>query len=158
MKVNKLSPVQQLDVFVRARYPVIWIVSQEETRVESSVLGLLQGSPKHRHKEALTWTISKGVRIADEPSQEFGPQDPIAALQVAGEYGVTGEAPKGTPAVFVFKDVSEIGGLDLLRQYLTRRKPAFTEEARAYGIQTPKGLLLVGMSGRPAAPGIVAGQ
>lgn len=105
MNVQKLTPVQQVDVFVRARYPVIWIVTQEEERVGRSVLGLLQASPKHEHKAVFTWTISKGVRTAEHPGEEFGPQDPIAALQFAGEYGITDENPGGEPAVFLFKDL-----------------------------------------------------
>lgn len=104
MKVQKLTPVQQLDVFVRARYPVIWIVSQEETRVEANVMGLLQSSPKHQHKGRLVWTVSKGVRFVDSPNEEFGPADPIAALQFVGEYGLD-ESPTGKPSVFVFKDL-----------------------------------------------------
>jgi len=104
MKVNKLTAIQQLDVFIRARYPVIWIVTQEESRVESAVLGLL-ATGKHHHKEALTWTISRGVRLASAPGEEYGPQDPISALQWFGTYGATEDQPAGTPAVAIFKDL-----------------------------------------------------
>ncbi len=40
-----------------------------------------------------------------------------------------------------------IGGLDLLKAFVRRRQLAFTDEARAYGIPYPKGLLVIGPSG-----------
>ncbi len=43
--------------------------------------------------------------------------------------------------------LDDIGGLDLLKDWLARRAPAFTEEARRYGLPNPKGLLLVGVQG-----------
>lgn len=106
MKVQKLTPMQQIDVFIRARYPVIWIATQEESRAEEAIRALLQASPKHAHKQVLTWTISKGIRLAHAPGEEFGPADPIGALQFVGTYGVTEENPDGTPAVFLFKDLA----------------------------------------------------
>jgi SpoVK/Ycf46/Vps4 family AAA+-type ATPase len=44
-------------------------------------------------------------------------------------------------------DLSNIGGLSELKQWLVKRKPAFGREARAYGLPMPKGLLMVGISG-----------
>jgi len=41
----------------------------------------------------------------------------------------------------------DIGGLDLLTGYLSKRRRAFTDEAKAYGTPTPKGLLMVGVPG-----------
>lgn len=43
--------------------------------------------------------------------------------------------------------VEDIGGLDLLKHWLDQRTAAFTEEARAYGLPNPKGILLVGIQG-----------
>jgi len=104
MNVNKLTAIQQADVFIRARYPGLFIRSQEEARVESAIRGLL-ATGKHAHKEVLTWTISRGVRLADAPAEEYGPTDPISALQWFAGYGVTEEKPAGTPAVAIFKDL-----------------------------------------------------
>lgn len=106
MQIQKLTPIQQVDVLIRARYPVIWIATQEETRVEESVRALLAASPKHAHKDVLTWTISKGLRLASAPGEEFGPADPIAALQFVGAYGVTDDNLAGTPSIFIFKDLA----------------------------------------------------
>ncbi|WP_088891699.1 AAA family ATPase [Leptolyngbya ohadii] len=43
--------------------------------------------------------------------------------------------------------ISDIGGLDNLKDWLLRRGGAFTEKARQYGLPHPRGLLLVGIQG-----------
>ena len=43
--------------------------------------------------------------------------------------------------------LDDIGGLDNLKAWLNRRASAFTEEARAYGLPNPRGILLVGIQG-----------
>jgi hypothetical protein len=43
--------------------------------------------------------------------------------------------------------ISDIGGLDNLKDWLLRRGGAFTERARQYGLPHPRGLLLVGIQG-----------
>ena len=43
--------------------------------------------------------------------------------------------------------LNSIGGLDLLKDWLLRRKDAFSQRAQAYGLPSPKGLLIVGIPG-----------
>ena len=43
--------------------------------------------------------------------------------------------------------LASIGGLDLLKEWLTLRKDAFSRRAQEYGLPTPKGLLIVGVPG-----------
>jgi AAA+ superfamily predicted ATPase len=43
--------------------------------------------------------------------------------------------------------ITDIGGLDNLKDWLLRRGGAFTERARQYGLPHPRGLLLVGIQG-----------
>jgi hypothetical protein len=43
--------------------------------------------------------------------------------------------------------ISDIGGLDNLKEWLLRRGGAFSEKARQYGLPHPRGLLLVGIQG-----------
>lgn len=43
--------------------------------------------------------------------------------------------------------ISAIGGLDILKTWLVERRLAYTPEARAYGLPSPKGMLLVGPPG-----------
>ncbi|MBW4632833.1 MAG: AAA family ATPase [Iphinoe sp. HA4291-MV1] len=45
------------------------------------------------------------------------------------------------------EQISDIGGLDNLKDWLLRRGGAFTEKARQYGLPHPRGLLLVGIQG-----------
>ncbi len=45
------------------------------------------------------------------------------------------------------EQISDIGGLDNLKEWLIRRGGAFSEKARRYGIPHPRGLLLVGIQG-----------
>lgn len=43
--------------------------------------------------------------------------------------------------------ISAVGGLDVLKAWLVERRLAYTPEARAYGLPSPKGMLLVGPPG-----------
>ena len=45
------------------------------------------------------------------------------------------------------EQISDIGGLNNLKNWLLRRGGAFSEKARAYGLPNPRGLLLVGIQG-----------
>lgn len=45
------------------------------------------------------------------------------------------------------EDVSSVGGLDELKDWLKRRSVAFTDKARSYGLPAPKGVLLLGVQG-----------
>jgi hypothetical protein len=45
------------------------------------------------------------------------------------------------------RGLEAVGGLDVLKSWLTGRKAAFGASARAYGLPAPKGVLLVGPSG-----------
>ena len=43
--------------------------------------------------------------------------------------------------------LEDIGGLDVLKAWLLQRRDAFGREAKAYGLPSPKGLLIVGIPG-----------
>lgn len=45
------------------------------------------------------------------------------------------------------EEISDIGGLDNLKDWLLRRGGAFSEKARQYGLPHPRGLLLAGIQG-----------
>jgi AAA+ superfamily predicted ATPase len=45
------------------------------------------------------------------------------------------------------ENISDIGGLDNLKDWLLRRGGAFSDQARQYGLPYPRGLLLVGIQG-----------
>lgn len=43
--------------------------------------------------------------------------------------------------------MEEVGGMDALKKWLTERGRAFSEDARAYGLPQPKGIMLMGVQG-----------
>src|SRR5439155_1424452 len=45
------------------------------------------------------------------------------------------------------ESLEKIGGLDVLKDWLLKRRNAFTQKARSYGLPTPKGLLIIGIPG-----------
>ena len=49
--------------------------------------------------------------------------------------------------VEVKETLNSIGGLDLLKDWLLRRKDAFSQRAISYGLPAPKGLLIIGIPG-----------
>ncbi len=42
---------------------------------------------------------------------------------------------------------ADVGGMDLLKNWMTRRTASFTDEAKRYGLPDPKGILLLGVQG-----------
>ncbi len=47
----------------------------------------------------------------------------------------------------VSRGLDQIGGLELLKEWLVRRRAAFGEQARRFGLPEPKGILLLGVQG-----------
>jgi ATP-dependent 26S proteasome regulatory subunit len=45
------------------------------------------------------------------------------------------------------EDVSDIGGLEILKAWLEKRRNAFSQKARDFGLPLPKGILLIGVPG-----------
>lgn len=43
--------------------------------------------------------------------------------------------------------MQDVGGLELLKEWLAKRRKAFTDKAKEYGIPVPKGVLLLGVQG-----------
>jgi len=50
-------------------------------------------------------------------------------------------------AIPVTSGLNHVGGLDVLKGWVTTRQRAFSEEARRFGVEPPKGLLTVGVPG-----------
>ena len=47
----------------------------------------------------------------------------------------------------VGESLEDIGGLDVLKDWLVQRRDAFGERARDYGLPSPRGLLIIGVPG-----------
>ena len=86
----------ELDTLIRARNPLLWLVSSEEQRVD----GLLEEMAGTHGKVLLAWSITKGLHrlggARAQPPPGTGTEDPIVALQAIGAYG--------EPSLVVLKD------------------------------------------------------
>ncbi|HZH02623.1 MAG TPA: AAA family ATPase [Myxococcaceae bacterium] len=75
--------LQELDTLVRARYPLIYLVSWEEQRLEST----LQDLARRHGKTLVAWSVTRGLRriggARTVPPGE-GTQNPMAALEAVG--------------------------------------------------------------------------
>jgi SpoVK/Ycf46/Vps4 family AAA+-type ATPase len=83
---------QEIEVLIRARYPIIYVVSWEEDRVESALRQVASG----RRKELFIWTTTNGLVLDGRQPRNDGTTDPLAAMD---EIMKSGES-----AVFIFKD------------------------------------------------------
>ena len=94
----RLKPHEELEVLIRARYPIIYVVTWEEERVERTVAEIAQ----RRNKRVQVWTCTQGLvkhGAAQQPSKAGGQgtADPIAALDTVLQ--------EVEPTVYVFKDL-----------------------------------------------------
>jgi AAA+ superfamily predicted ATPase len=90
-------PAEELEVLIRARYPIIYVVSWEEERVEQYLCEIAQ----KRKKKVFVWSFTQGlVKQGSEPQRSKGSagntSDPLAALDAVLE--------QLEPTIFLFKD------------------------------------------------------
>lgn len=86
--------VRELDVLIRARYPLIYVVTLEEDRVERAVLSIAM----RRGKQVYTWSCTQGLRrMGEESSNPTGnTSDPVQALDAV--------IKSNENAIYVFRD------------------------------------------------------
>src|SRR5437868_2718501 len=65
----------ELETLIRARYPIIYIVSWEEKRVEDALRAIAQA----RGKKIYFWTITQGM-VLNPNHRDNATKDPMAAL------------------------------------------------------------------------------
>ncbi len=88
---------QEIEVLIRARYPILYVVSSEEMRVQNLVMDIAQ----KRQKKVFEWSYSTGVvpagtSIQSQRHRNAATKEPLAALdQVIDQV---------EPAIFIFKD------------------------------------------------------
>jgi ATP-dependent 26S proteasome regulatory subunit len=92
-----LSPEEELEVLIRARYPIIYVVSWEEERVEKRLAEIAAA----RNKKFHVWTYTQGiVRYGAEPQRakagSGSTSDPLSALDAVLQHV--------EPAIYLFKD------------------------------------------------------
>jgi len=88
---------QELETLIRARYPILYVVTSEETRVQTAIMAVAA----RRQKKVFEWSYSTGVvpagtSIQSQKHRSAATKDPLVALdQVIDQV---------EPAIFVFKD------------------------------------------------------
>ena len=88
---------QELETLIRARYPILYVVSCEEARVQNTVVEIAQ----RRQKKAYEWSYTGGLMTAgtslqSQKGRNAATKDPLVALdQVIDQV---------EPAIFIFKD------------------------------------------------------
>src|SRR5947209_7829361 len=82
---------QELETLIRARYPIIYIVSWEEKRVEDA----LRAIAAKRAKRMFVWTVTQGLVLSPSATDDRT-REPRAALDAVMD--------SKDPAIFVLKD------------------------------------------------------
>lgn len=87
----------EIETLIRARYPVLYIVSSEETRVQNVILSIAQ----RRQKKVFEWSFSVGIvpagtSLQSQKHRNAATKDPLMALDQVIE--------QVEPAIFIFKD------------------------------------------------------
>ncbi len=72
---NQSSAIEQLDRYIRARYPAIAILSHEESRVMASI----QAVAERRGRRVVTWTCTQGLQQV-RPEDAFNDWHPDSDL------------------------------------------------------------------------------
>lgn len=92
-----LTAQQELEVLIRARYPIVYLVSWEEERVEQHLARIAQ----KRNKKMYVWSFTQGIVKYGADSQRAkanstNTADPLTALDTVLE--------QVEPAIYLFKD------------------------------------------------------
>src|SRR5215470_280292 len=90
---------KDIEHLMRARYPLIYILSSEEKRVEKSIADVLHTREREKNyrTKIFTWSVTEGVRVGGEPQGDS--KDPLKALRFILE------AKKDERAVFILRDL-----------------------------------------------------
>jgi hypothetical protein len=87
----------ELETLIRARYPILYIISSEEMRVQNLVVEIAQ----NRQKKVFEWSYNTGLipagsSIQSHKNRNAATKDPLMALEQVIE--------QVEPAIFIFKD------------------------------------------------------
>ena len=87
----------EVETLIRARYPILYIISSEELRVQEVITDIA----RKRQKKVFEWSYSTGIvpagtSIQSQKNRNSATKEPLAALDHVIE--------QVEPAIFVFKD------------------------------------------------------
>jgi ATPase family protein associated with various cellular activities (AAA) len=116
------------------------VLEQGETKVDAEVLG-------QAIRGALGLSSGEAVRVLRKALRTAGALDARAVAEIVRDKR---RSLHRTPALTFLDDetaLADVGGLGELKSWLAERRRAFTDEAAAFGLPTPRGLLLLGVQG-----------
>jgi hypothetical protein len=113
------------------------IFTEEDKR---RLIGLGGGMTAHEFENTLSRAlITNRTKLPNVPVDDFAK----VITEVKTEVVKRSEVLEMMDA----ENMGNVGGLDNLKEWVTKRKPAFSEEAKQYGIDAPKGIALIGPPG-----------
>lgn len=88
----------EIETLIRARYPIIYLISNEELRVQNVVVEIA----RKRQKKVFEWSCSTGIvpagtSIQSHKNRSAATKDPLMALEQVMD--------QVEPAIFIFKDL-----------------------------------------------------
>jgi SpoVK/Ycf46/Vps4 family AAA+-type ATPase len=88
---------EELNILIQAQYPLIYLVTSEEERVEQAVAKIAQ--MKTQHRRVFVWTVTHGIIEYGQPRQTT--QHNTVSPEAAIEWVVR----QRDPGIFIFKDL-----------------------------------------------------
>ncbi|HKI70338.1 MAG TPA: ATPase, partial [Verrucomicrobiae bacterium] len=101
-------------------------------RLLQAALGLTLGEAENVFAKII---VQDGRLSGEDVNEVFAEKQQIIRKSGLLEYYATNET------------FADVGGLAVLKEWLDKRAKAFTDEARAFGLPAPKGILMLGVQG-----------
>lgn len=125
------------ETFRRVRFEIPGEVTSEIRKSEFDQLVLnLRGLTKTQATRVIESVIYEDNRLSSDDLQA-----------VIDEKRRLLESSGSLESISIDFDIDEVGGLKGLKSWLKQRRGGFTDDARAFGIQPPRGVLMLGIPG-----------
>ena len=108
--------------------------SSKKVSADSAVIRAMGGLSTIEAENALALSLVESATFCSEIIY----REKVQAIKRSGLLDIVDPDPRGLGA---------IGGLDELKAWITKRQKAYTPEAEAFGLPSPKGVLLCGVPG-----------
>ncbi|MEW6305898.1 MAG: AAA family ATPase [Verrucomicrobiota bacterium] len=114
----------EIETLIRARYPILYVVSSEEARVQNVIMDI----GRRRQKKVFEWSVSTGIvpagtSIQSKQHRNAATREPLPALDLVID--------QVEPAIFIFKD---------LHPFLTRSNHAIIRKLKEIALHLKNSL------------------